>query len=37
MVIQPFEDYGIRRYVEFMPNPDQQLELRRFNFRFRRA
>jgi ABC-type transport system substrate-binding protein len=28
---------GVRRYVEFTPNPDQQLELRRFNFRLRRA
>ena len=37
VVIQPFEDYGIRRYVEFTPSPDQQLELRRFNFRLRRA
>jgi peptide/nickel transport system substrate-binding protein len=37
VVIQPFEDYGLRRYVEFTPNPDQQLELRRFNFRLRRA
>jgi hypothetical protein len=37
VVIQPFEDYGIRRYVEFTPNPDQHLELRRFNFRLRRA
>ena len=37
VVLQPFEDYGLRRYVEFTPNPDQQLELRRFNFRLRRA
>ena len=37
VVVQPFEDYGLRRYVEFTPNPDQQLELRRFNFRLRRA
>jgi peptide/nickel transport system substrate-binding protein len=37
IVIQPFEDYGLRRYVEFTPNPDQQLELRRFNFSLRRA
>jgi ABC-type transport system substrate-binding protein len=37
VVIQPFEDYGLRRYVDFTPNPDQQLELRRFNFRLRRA
>jgi len=31
------EEYGLRRYAEFTPNPDQQLELRRFNFRLRRA
>jgi peptide/nickel transport system substrate-binding protein len=37
VVIQPYEDYGLRRYVEFTPNPDQQLELRRFNFRMRRS
>lgn len=37
VVVQPYEDYGLRRYVEFTPNPDQQLELRRFNFRLRRA
>ena len=37
VVLQPVEDYGLRRYVEFTPNPDQQLELRRFNFRMRRA
>jgi hypothetical protein len=36
-VIQPYEDYGIRRYVEFTPSPDQQLELRPFNVRLRRA
>jgi peptide/nickel transport system substrate-binding protein len=36
-VVQPFEDYGLRRYVDFTPSPDQQVELRRFNFRLRRA
>ena len=36
VVLQPYEDYGLRRYVEFAPNQDQQLELRRFNFRMRR-
>jgi len=29
VVLQPYEEYGLRRYVEFTPNPDQQLELRR--------
>jgi peptide/nickel transport system substrate-binding protein len=37
VVLQPYEDYGVRRYVEFTPSPDQQLELRRFNFRMRRS
>jgi len=37
VVLQPMEDYGLRRYVEFTPSPDQQFELRRFNFRMRRA
>jgi peptide/nickel transport system substrate-binding protein len=36
VVLQPYEDYGLQRYVEFTPSPDQQLELRRFNFRLRR-
>jgi peptide/nickel transport system substrate-binding protein len=37
VVLQPYEDYGVQRYVEFTPSPDQQIELRRFNFRLRRA
>jgi len=37
VVLQPVEEYGLRRYVEFTPSPDQQFELRRFNFRMRRA
>jgi peptide/nickel transport system substrate-binding protein len=37
VVLQPYEDTGLRRYVEYTPSPDQQLELRRFNFRLRRA
>jgi peptide/nickel transport system substrate-binding protein len=36
-VIQPYEDYGLQKYVEFTPNPNQQFEIRRFNFRFRRV
>ena len=36
VVLQPQEDYGLRRYVEFTPSPDQLIELRRFNFRLRR-
>ena len=37
VVLQPQEDYGLQRYVEFTPNSNQQLELRRFNFRLKRA
>ena len=36
VILQPMEDYGLRRYVEFTPSPDQQFDLRRFNFRMRR-
>jgi hypothetical protein len=37
VVLQPMEDYGLRRCVEFTPGPDQQFDLRRFNVRMRRA
>ncbi len=37
VVIQPYEDYGLQKHVEFTPNPNQQFEIRRFNFRMRRA
>jgi peptide/nickel transport system substrate-binding protein len=37
IVIQPFEDYGLQKYVEFNPNANQQFEIRRFNLRLRRA
>jgi hypothetical protein len=36
-IIQPYEDYGLQKYVEFTPNPLQLIELRRFNFKLRRA
>jgi peptide/nickel transport system substrate-binding protein len=36
-IIQPYEDYGLQRRVEWTPNPNQQFEVRRFNFRFRRG
>jgi len=26
-VIQPYEDYGMQKYVEFTPNPNQQFEV----------
>jgi peptide/nickel transport system substrate-binding protein len=37
VVIQPSEDYGFQKYLEFTPNPNQQFEIRRFNFRMKRA
>jgi peptide/nickel transport system substrate-binding protein len=36
-IIQPYEDYGLQKYVDFTPNPNQQFEIRRFNFKFKRA
>ncbi len=36
-IIQPYEDYGLQKYVEWTPNPNQQFDIRRFNFKFRRA
>jgi peptide/nickel transport system substrate-binding protein len=36
-IIQPYEDYGIQKYMEWTPNPNQQFDIRRFNFRMRRA
>jgi peptide/nickel transport system substrate-binding protein len=36
-VIQPYEDYGLQKYVEWTANPNQQFEIRRFNFKMRRA
>jgi peptide/nickel transport system substrate-binding protein len=36
-VIQPYEDYGLQKYVEFTPNPNQQFEIRRFNLKLKRA
>jgi peptide/nickel transport system substrate-binding protein len=36
-ILQPYEDYGLQKHVEWTPDPLQQLEIRRFNFKFRRA
>jgi peptide/nickel transport system substrate-binding protein len=36
-VIQPYEDYGLQKHVEWTPNPNQAFEIRRFAFKFRRA
>jgi peptide/nickel transport system substrate-binding protein len=37
IVMQPYEDYGLQKQVEFTPNPNQQFEIRRFNLRMKRA
>jgi peptide/nickel transport system substrate-binding protein len=37
IVIQPYEDYGLQKFVDFTPNPNQQFELRNFNLKLRRA
>jgi peptide/nickel transport system substrate-binding protein len=36
-IIQPVESYGLQRYVDWRPHPNQFIEIRRFNFRFQRA
>jgi peptide/nickel transport system substrate-binding protein len=36
-VIQPYEDYGLQKYVEWTANPNQEFEIRKFNFKFKRA
>jgi peptide/nickel transport system substrate-binding protein len=36
-VIQANDSYGLQRYVDWKPYPNQQIELRAFNFRFRQA
>jgi peptide/nickel transport system substrate-binding protein len=36
-VIQPYEDYGLQKRVTWTPDPLQQLEIRRFNLKLRRA
>jgi peptide/nickel transport system substrate-binding protein len=37
IVIQPYEDYGLQKYVEFSPNANQAFDVRRYNLRMRRA
>ncbi len=37
VVLQPYEDYGLQGYAAFTPNPDQQIDLRRFNLRMHRG
>jgi ABC-type transport system substrate-binding protein len=36
-VLRPIESYGLQKYLEWRPYPNQQIELRSLNFRFRRA
>ena len=35
-IIQPYEDYGLQKYVDWTPNPNQAFEIRKFAFRFKR-
>jgi peptide/nickel transport system substrate-binding protein len=36
-IVQPYEDYGLQKHVDWTPNPNQAFEVRRFNFKFKRA
>src|SRR5207237_522770 len=36
-IIQPYEDYGVQKHVDWTPTPNQTFEIRRFAFKFRRA
>jgi peptide/nickel transport system substrate-binding protein len=37
VILQPYDDYGLQKYVEWAPHPLQFIEVRRFNFRMKRA
>jgi peptide/nickel transport system substrate-binding protein len=37
IVIQPYESFGLQKYVEFQAHPVQLVELRRFNLGIRRS
>ena len=37
VVLQPYDDYGLQKYVEWTPHPLQFVEVRNFNFRLRRT
>jgi ABC-type transport system substrate-binding protein len=36
-IVQPFDSYGIQRYVDWKPYENQQVEIRKFNLKLRRA
>ena len=36
-IIQPIESYGVQKYLDWLPYSNQQLEIRRFNLKFRRV
>lgn len=36
-LIQPYEDYGLQKHVEWTPNPNQAFEIRKFAFKFKRS
>src|SRR5262249_20084778 len=37
VVLQPYDDYGLQKYVEWTPHPLQFIEVRNFNLGIRRA
>ncbi len=37
VVLQPYDDYGLQKYVEWTPHPLQFVEVRNFNLRLRRT
>ena len=37
VVLQPYDDYGLQKYVEWAPHPLQFVEVRNFNLRLRRS
>jgi len=36
-IVQPYEDYGLQKFVDWTPNPNQQFEVRRFNLKLQRG
>ena len=36
-IIQPIESYGLQRFVDWKPYPDERIEIRTFNLRIRRS
>jgi hypothetical protein len=36
-ILQPIESYGLQKYLDWKPYPNQTLEIRRFNMKFIRS